>query len=572
MSKFQKIIDSFQVKDSLNPKIWEKPEDPKESEMKPKVLKALEKISEKFVDYLGDDVFVEDVILTGSLSNFNWSEFSDFDLHIVIDYKEYGKNSDLYKELFDLKKIVFNNNHDIKIFGYDVELYAQDKEESHYASGVYSIMNKEWVKIPKKDKFDLDKKVLSEKIESWVNKIEKAIETSDKEDDLEILEKVKDKLKEYRKSGLEKDGELSYENLVFKFLRRSGHIEKLFDMKNKVEDKELSVERIVKEDVDKIDPQEAVAQSKFLTDLMKLVDQNISFELTPGIKPEKDENLKKVQSALQFGGFLLPEFGIDGKFGPETEDAVKKFQEKYQLDSTGKMEVDDLKHLIALLITKKFKDSDLGNINTMVKSALSAVKGKYNTPSNFRDVVEIITNELEGGYYHPIMKQQNPSRFSVMGDSGETMFGMDRKHGAKEETDVSAAKEFWSIIDSFDAKNNWEYGYELEDKPDVRNRLLNLVAEIMRPLFEKMANTYLSDEAKQIVMNDPKLYLNFAYGAYNGYGWFKGFAEKFNKKVEGGERDIEALRDYALKIRKESSHSLIRRSGEKIERIFDSIP
>ena len=61
------------------------------------------------------------------------------------------------------------------------------------------------------------------------------------------LEKIKEKLKEYRKSGLETDGELSYENLVFKFLRRSGHIEKLFNTADKETDKELSIERTIQE-------------------------------------------------------------------------------------------------------------------------------------------------------------------------------------------------------------------------------------------------------------------------------------------------------------------------------------
>ena len=62
-----------------------------------------------------------------------------------------------------------------------------------------------------------------------------------------VAETIKDKLKNYRKSGLEKDGELSYENLVFKFLRRSGHIQKLFDKANKETDKELSIETQIEE-------------------------------------------------------------------------------------------------------------------------------------------------------------------------------------------------------------------------------------------------------------------------------------------------------------------------------------
>lgn len=241
MSNFQKILDSFSVKDTLNPKIWENPTEPNKSVMVPKVRKALMRIAEEFIDYLGDDVFVDDIHLTGSLANFNWSEFSDFDLHVIVDFEQYEKQSDLYKELFNLKKQVFNDKHNIKIFGYDVELYAQDSEEPHYSSGVYSVMNDEWVNKPKKLKVEIDKDVLEKKIKSWTEKIDTAIEEG------KDLEKIKTKLKEYRKSGLEKDGELSYENLVFKFLRRSGHIEKMFDTANKETDKELSIERTIQE-------------------------------------------------------------------------------------------------------------------------------------------------------------------------------------------------------------------------------------------------------------------------------------------------------------------------------------
>ena len=139
------------------------------------------------------------------------------------------------------KKQVFNDKHDIRIFGYDVELYAQDAEETHYSSGVYSIMNNEWISEPKKFKNEVDREILKNKIGCWVEKIDTAI------DEGKDLEKIKEKLKDYRKSGLEKDGELSYENLVFKFLRRSGHIEKLFSTANKEIDKELSVETRIEE-------------------------------------------------------------------------------------------------------------------------------------------------------------------------------------------------------------------------------------------------------------------------------------------------------------------------------------
>ena len=241
MSNFQKILDSFSVKDTLNPKVWENPKNPDKSVMIPKIRETLLRIAEKFIEYLGEDVFVEDIVLTGSLANYNWSEFSDFDLHVLVDLKQYEDDTDLYKELFNLKKQVFNDKHNIRIYGYDVEVYSQDVEEEHYSSGVYSVMNNEWVSEPEKFKSNVDKKILEKKIKNWTEKIDSAIEEE------KDLEKIKTKLKDYRKSGLEKDGELSYENLVFKFLRRSGHIQKLFDTANKELDKELSIERTITE-------------------------------------------------------------------------------------------------------------------------------------------------------------------------------------------------------------------------------------------------------------------------------------------------------------------------------------
>ena len=46
MDKFQQIINSFSLKKTLNPKVWENPNDPKVATMVPKVRKALLKISE----------------------------------------------------------------------------------------------------------------------------------------------------------------------------------------------------------------------------------------------------------------------------------------------------------------------------------------------------------------------------------------------------------------------------------------------------------------------------------------------------------------------------------------------
>lgn len=245
MDSVNNLLSSFTQQETLNPKIWTNPDEPKESVMKPKVRNALMKISDKFAESLSDKLKIKDIVLTGSLSNYNWSKYSDFDLHLIIDYSQFGKQEDLYKELFNLKKQLFNQNHDIKIFGYEVELYAQDSEEAHFATGVYSVKDDKWVSVPSKKDAQIDKEVFKTKINSWKEKIENLI-TNIKKNGMKASEKqienLKEKLKDYRKTGLEKEGEYSYENLVFKYLRRSNLIEKLYNTITKQTDKELSVE------------------------------------------------------------------------------------------------------------------------------------------------------------------------------------------------------------------------------------------------------------------------------------------------------------------------------------------
>jgi len=397
MGKFTEILKSFSLQETLNPKIWDNYDDPKDAKMKPKVRKALERIAEEFIDYLGEDVMVEDVILTGSLANYNWSNFSDFDLHILIDLQQYEKESETYKELYDLKKRIFNDSHDIKILGYDVELYAQDKEESHVSSAVYSVANDEWINVPKKDFKKIDKNVLVNKIDNWVEKIETSIEDSET-DGVEKLETIKDKLKEYRKCGLEKGGELSYENLVFKFLRRSKHIEKLFDKINELKDKELSVEQHLNEQDMKKENKEVIdiiENSVFLKKLKELADNKKTFEYTPGMKIPFDDDVRMIQDGLEFLNFKLPKWGIDGKLGSETKAAIEKFQESSGLLKDGVMKTNDLKHLLALLVLNKFSDSKLNKFTGEFGKDGNFTYLDMNDPEAFKLYAEICQNFID---------------------------------------------------------------------------------------------------------------------------------------------------------------------------------
>ena len=238
------------VRDKLNPEIWLISK--KESKMKPEIRERLLDIANQFVEFLDVPVFVDDIIMTGSLANYNWSNYSDVDLHIIVDFTQFPKEQiELFQKLFTLKKILFNTNHNITIKNFEVELYAQDEKEIHTSSGVYSVLFDKWITKPEKINVKIDNKVLMNKVKSWTEKIDEVIEDAEEGNNLEkskeIIDKLKKKLKDYRGEGLSGDGEFSYENLVFKFLRRNGYIEKLYNFEDELIDKSLSLENSIEE-------------------------------------------------------------------------------------------------------------------------------------------------------------------------------------------------------------------------------------------------------------------------------------------------------------------------------------
>ena len=239
MSNLKSILSSFHLQDELNPKIWESSD-----KMSPKVRERLLEIAYEFIEFLGVDVIISDVVMMGSLANYNWSRFSDVDLHLIADFEQFSeKELPLYKELFELKKTLFNDRHNIKIYGYDVELYVQDDVKA-FSSGEYSVLFDEWKKKPKKEKVEIDTELIKNKSEHWMKIINEVIDNLDDksmESGVDSINKIKDKLKKYRTAGLEKEGEMSDENLVFKVLRRNGYIEKLFNFKTEYQDKKLSL-------------------------------------------------------------------------------------------------------------------------------------------------------------------------------------------------------------------------------------------------------------------------------------------------------------------------------------------
>jgi predicted nucleotidyltransferase len=240
------LIKSFEQQDELNPKIWKK--EGSDYKMKSEVRDRILEVANEFIGFLDIDLVVTDIIMVGSLVNYNWSKYSDVDLHILINPNQFPENTkELYAEFFTLKKMIFNQKHNITIYGYDVECYVQSEEETNISSGVYSLLYDLWITEPKKEKSKkVDTKLLKDKSKQWMETIDSLVknigdESPDKIRD--IVKTYKTKLKKFRQCGLSKGGEMSLENLVFKVLRRNGYIEKLHELPDKIIDDKLSLKQ-----------------------------------------------------------------------------------------------------------------------------------------------------------------------------------------------------------------------------------------------------------------------------------------------------------------------------------------
>lgn len=219
------------IHQQLNPVAWDN------MNLKPEIRNALLRVADDFVKTWDMDFPITDIILTGSNANYNWTKFSDFDVHVVVNMGETGVTHDLVKGLLNAKKNLYNNQHNIKVKGHDVEVYAQDRSEHHVASGQYSLKHDRWLVIPTMQRPNFAHGNIQTKAGEIIQQGEDAL----KNEDLAALQALLKKIAKMRKSGLERAGEFSDENMAFKVVRNSGMIEKIRQGITRLSDKLLSM-------------------------------------------------------------------------------------------------------------------------------------------------------------------------------------------------------------------------------------------------------------------------------------------------------------------------------------------
>ena len=168
---------------------------------------------------------------------------SDVDLHLLIDFSKL-KDLPLMEDYFKEKGRNWNNTHKILIKGYEVEVYIQDANEPHYANGIYSILNNRWIKEPSSFRAEIDYETIKRKAAEKMDAIDAVYDAYAEKDykiALQAAESLMDRIRKYRRAGLQTDGINSVENLVFKVLRRNDYLRKLSSLKILSYDRLMSV-------------------------------------------------------------------------------------------------------------------------------------------------------------------------------------------------------------------------------------------------------------------------------------------------------------------------------------------
>lgn len=225
------LSDAIHFHDELNHAIFAG------DKMKEDVRLQLLNIAEDFIDHLGiQGLDISDITVSGSSAAFSYTKHSDIDLHILVDFNQF-KDDDVYRELFDAKKTVYNDTHDITIGGFPVELYVQDTNQPVISLGEYSVVDDKWIKLPRKRKANFDQYATKLKYD----KLYRLSEFAYKSNSSKKIETVLKTIKRYRKAGLDFRGEFGPENLAYKALRSKGIIAKLYEKLQDLHNQRLSL-------------------------------------------------------------------------------------------------------------------------------------------------------------------------------------------------------------------------------------------------------------------------------------------------------------------------------------------
>lgn len=231
------LTEAIELHDTLNPKFW-KSDMQLKPDVRQKVLEIVDEFKENVTDMTGIELNPLDIYIVGSNASYNYTDKSDLDVHIVINFDTIDDNTGLVQSLMNFQKSEFNKGYDITIYDTDVELYVEDINSSTMSNGIFSVMQDQWIKKPEPIEVP-EIEGLEDAVDEWKEKINAALDSKDPTQ----ISKTIDDLYILRKNGLLSTGEYGKDNQTFKDVRNLGLLKDLKDSYMKLRSKELSLEK-----------------------------------------------------------------------------------------------------------------------------------------------------------------------------------------------------------------------------------------------------------------------------------------------------------------------------------------
>ena len=271
-------------------------------------------------------------------------------------------------------------------------------------------------------------------------------------------------------------------------------------------------------------------------------------------------DIEQIQLALNF---LDPLYDIEitGKFDRDTEDAIYKYQKSVNLPETGVADSDTLEDMFFNLKIKGFDDEDLSiylkNIDGYIDKTKKEInKFTGNVDSVWKSFTDKIIDNFEGGYWNRDKTKSNSDIClnhpwdDIYDNSGETMFGIDRRAGGWDND--SEGRQFFELIDNEKENagsmesfcNTWTYNY---GGGGLRDELKLRAAALMKNAYDDNSR-FFSPATKREVESNKRLLFHFAYACWNGSGFFQRFANDINDAIEEGKTGDELV-DVAIQSR-----------------------
>jgi predicted nucleotidyltransferase len=227
----QSALRSVRPKSGLSDKVW------KGGALRPEIANALGRIAKRFLVELELELDVEDVVLTGSYAGRTWGPGSDLDLHIIVDFSSFD-DPEAAQRACKLAKFKWEEEHDITLKGIPVEVYVEGiDEDPPKVTGRWSIPKNEWLLEPPEGDPSFDESKVVKKVMDFREVIQRARRERSEGPMMSAMKRIT----KLRKAGLERDGELSSENLAYRVLRRTGELQAAWDDIHDLVDRQLSI-------------------------------------------------------------------------------------------------------------------------------------------------------------------------------------------------------------------------------------------------------------------------------------------------------------------------------------------